>query len=284
MTRYLPLLALVAGLIPAASRAQSPTQAPPPAGPGWEFSVTPYLWAPSIDGKLRYSVPPGSGGASTADVGIDNVNLLEALNAAAMIAAEARYGRYSILTDFIYLDLGNAGSQVRSVGFTGAGGQSVSAGLDRGTESTVRGSLWTLAGGTTLTEGGWGNLDAIGGFRMFSLSASTDVRLAGNVAGPSNGASFARSTHLSRDATLFDGIIGLRGRFELGHGFHLPYAADVGTGASRLTWQATGGLGYQTGWAGVTLGYRHLAYDQSGNKLVQDFSFSGPFLAAKFSF
>ena len=256
----------------------------PPAGPGWEFSRHALCLGALDRGKLGYSVPPGSGGAITAEVGIDNVNLFEALNAAAMIAAEARYGRYSILTDFIYLDLGNAGSQVRSVGFTGAGGQSVSAGLDRGTESTVRGSLWTLAGGTTLTEGGWGNLDAIGGFRMFSLSASTDVRLAGNVAGPSNGASFARSTHLSRDATLFDGIIGLRGRFELGHGFHLPYAADVGTGASRLTWQATGGLGYQTGWAGVTLGYRHLAYDQSGNKLVQDFSFSGPFLAVKLSF
>ena len=78
--------------------------------------------------------------------------------------------------------------------------------------------------------------------------------------------------------------LGARGRLLLGSGFSLPYGFDVGTGASRLTWQATGGVHYQTGWAGVTLGYRHLSYDQGGSKLVQDFSFSGPFLAAKFSF
>ena len=62
------------------------------------------------------------------------------------------------------------------------------------------------------------------------------------------------------------------------------YAFDIGGGSSRLTWQAAGGVGYQTGWAGVTLGYRHLHYDQGGDRLVQDFSFGGPFLALSFRF
>ncbi|GGJ43446.1 hypothetical protein [Neoroseomonas lacus] len=44
------------------------------------------------------------------------------------------------------------------------------------------------------------------------------------------------------------------------------------------------GIGYQTGWVGVTLGYRYPYYDQGNDKFVQDFSFSGPFLAVNFSF
>lgn len=259
-------------------------QTVPSAEPGWTFAVTPYVWAPSIEGDLRYSVPRGTGGVSGAGVGMDATNLLEALNFAAMVAAEARNGRFSVLTDFIYLDLGNSSSGVRSVDFVQVGRNPVSTTLNAGTESSVRGSLWTLGGAYTLAAGGWGHVDVFAGFRLFSLEARTDVRLTADIAGPRGGQSFARTGRLARDADLFDGLAGLRGRFELGSGFHLPYAFDIGGGSSRLTWQAAGGVGYQTGWAGVTLGYRHLHYDQGGDKLVQDFSFSGPFLALNIKF
>ena len=276
----LPALVLLQGLGTGEARAQTASA----AAPSWQLSITPYLWAPSIDGTLRYSLPPGTGSATHANVGVDSVNLLEALNFAAMIGAEARYGRYSILTDFIYLDLGKSGSQVQSVDFVQVGRNPVSSSLNTGTETSVRGSLFTLAGGYTLAEGGWGQLDAIGGARLFALSARTDVRLAADVSGPSAGLSFSRSRQLSRSTTLVNGIVGLRGRIELGGGFHLPYSADVGTGSSRVTWQAAAAIGYRASWADISLGYRHLAYDQGGNALVQDFAFSGPLLAAKFTF
>lgn len=96
--------------------------------------------------------------------------------------------------------------------------------------------------------------------------------------------SFAKTAPLSRDEDLIDGIVGLRGRFVLGRGFHLPYAFDLGGGSSRLTWQASAGLGYQAGWAGVSLGWRHLSYDQGGSKLLRDFSFGGPYLALNLTF
>ncbi|MBL6459139.1 hypothetical protein JMJ55_27840 [Belnapia sp. T6] len=259
-------------------------QTVPSAEPGWSFAVTPYVWAPSINGNLRYSIPRSTGGASGANVGMDATNLLEALNFAAMVAAEARHGRFSVLTDFIYLDLGNSSSAVRSVDFVQVGRNPVSTTLNAGTESSVRGSLWTLGGAYTLAAGGWGHVDAFAGLRWFSLETRTDVRLAADVAGPGGGRSFARTGRLARDADLFDGLVGVRGRFELGGGFHLPYAFDIGGGSSRLTWQAAGGIGYQAGWADVTLGYRHLHYDQGGNRLVQDFSFGGPYLALSFRF
>jgi hypothetical protein len=277
--RALALLALLAWLPAAEPRAQTV----PSDLPGWRFSVTPYLWAPTLDGNLRYSLPGAGGGATGADARISSINLLESLDGAAMIGAEARYGRLSVLTDFIYLGFGKSTSEVRTVDFQGSR-TAVSAGLDAGTESSLDGSLWTLAGAYTLAHGSWGHLDAQAGFRLFSVSARTDVRLAAAIVAPSGAAGLERTGRLSRDTDLFDGIAGLRGRIVLGGGFHLPYGFDIGAGSSRLTWQASGGIGYQTGWAGVTLGYRHLYYDQGGSKTVQDFTFSGPYLALNLTF
>jgi hypothetical protein len=257
-------------------------QTVPRVEPGWQFSLTPYVWVPSIDGTLRYQLP-ASVGAGSADVAKDSFSVLEALNFAAMIAAEARYQRYSVLTDFIYMDLGGSSSKLRNVDFAGSGG-SVTTNLDRGTESSLSGSLWTLMGGYTVTQGDWGHADIAGGFRLFSLSAETNLRLSGDVTAPSGTATLNRNARLSDSATLFDGIVGLRGRFVIGNGFFAPYAFDIGTGSSSLTWQASAALGYQMNWGSVALGWRHLSYEQSGNRLVQDLSFSGAFLSVNFTF
>jgi hypothetical protein len=232
-------------------------QTAPSAEQGWSFAVTPYVWVPWVDGKFSYNLPERTGGAFGARVNMDAINLLEALNFAVTVAAEARNGRFSVSTDFIYLDFGKSNSAVRSVDFAQVGRNPVSSALNAGTESSLRGGLWTLGGAYTLAAGRWGHADAFAGFRLFSIDARTDVRLAADIVAPGGGRSFARTGRLARDADLFDGLVGLRGRFVLGSGFHLPYAFDIGGGSSRLTWQAAGGIGYQTGWAGVTAGYRY---------------------------
>jgi hypothetical protein len=273
------LLAALACLCAGELRAQNL-----PPSSGWTFGVSPYAWAPSIKGDFRYSVPSGSGSAAAANVDMSSTNVLSNLNGAAMIAAQARYGRFSVSTDFIYLNLGGGSSTVRSVDLLQVGRNPVSSGLNAGTSTNIRGTLWGLDGGYTLLSGGWGHLDAYAGFRLFSVEANTDVRLSADVTGPDSGRSLARTARLRGNTDLFDGIAGVRGRIELGRGFHLPYGFDIGGGSSRLTWQASGGVAYQTGWAGVTLGYRHLYYDQGSDKLVQDLSFSGPFLALNMRF
>ena len=32
-------------------------------GSEWAFSLTPYLWLPTIDGQTKYEIPPGGGGS-----------------------------------------------------------------------------------------------------------------------------------------------------------------------------------------------------------------------------
>jgi hypothetical protein len=259
-------------------------QTRPPSQPGWTFNVAPYLWVPAVDATLRYSVPPETGAARSTDISVDQSKLLDALDFAAMIAAEARYDRFTLVTDLIYLDLGSSSSRVKSVDVVQVGRDPVSSQLDAGTQSSLTGTLWTLAGGYTVAQGAWGNVDISAGFRLFYLDTKTNISLTTNVIGPNNQISLPRGAQLSESVTLFDGIIGLRGRFELGSGFSIPYSFDIGTGSSTLTWQAVGGLTYQTGWAGITAGYRYLYYDQGDNKLLQDFALQGPFLAVNFTF
>jgi hypothetical protein len=44
------------------------------------------------------------------------------------------------------------------------------------------------------------------------------------------------------------------------------------------------GIAYSFSWIDVKLVYRHLYFDQGGDKLIQDMSFSGPALGLMFRF
>jgi len=79
-----------------------------------------------------------------------------------MIAADAPYDRFSLVTDFIYFNLGGTASQFKSINAPGLLPVPVSGGLHTSEGMNVNATEWTLAGGYTLVEGDWGNFDMIG--------------------------------------------------------------------------------------------------------------------------
>ncbi len=87
-----------------------------------------------------------------------------------MLGAEARYDRFSVLTDIFYANVGmNIGrARVSSVN-PGPGPIDipVQSGASAGTGTGL--IIWTLAGGYPLAAGPWGNLDAIVGTRLLPL-------------------------------------------------------------------------------------------------------------------
>lgn len=252
---------------------------------GWQFSVTPYLWLPAMEGNLRYGPPPAGG--ATPNVSVDADTLLGALDFAMMFSADARKGQWSIVTDLIYLDLSSDKSGVRSIDFNpGTGPVNIThTGLDIGTTTKVKGTVWSLAGGYALVQDARHQLDVIGGFRYFDLEATTQWQVSTVVTGPAGSANFATTGGITQGERLWDAIVGLRGRSNVGSGrWFIPYHFDIGGGDSKLTWQAAGGVGYSYKWGDLRLVYRHLSYEQSGNKLVQDLSFSGPAFGARFQF
>ena len=79
-------------------------------------------------------------------------------------------------------------------------------------------------------------------------------------------------------------IVGVRGEIKLDDKWFMPYQADIGGGQSQLTWQAFLGVGYKYKWGEVVLGYRYLDYNFKSGWLVEDLSFGGPLLGAKYHF
>ncbi len=200
-----------------------------------------------------------------------------------MIAGEVRKGRWAVFTDFMYIDFSNEDSEVKSIDVTGR--LPVSSSIDAGTDSSLKGALWTLGGSYGVLQGALGRLELLAGLRYFGLEISTDWELTTTVSGPGESQVFPRSGSVKDTEDLWDGIIGLRGRLNLGHSrFYVPYYFDVGTGSSKVTWQGIIGLGYGFKWVDILLDYRHLYYEQDSDELVQDLSFSGPAIGLTIKF
>jgi hypothetical protein len=232
----------------------------------WQYEATIYLWLPSIDGDLKYTLPGEGGGV----LPIDSSTVLDSLEMAFMGAFEARYNKLSFATDIIYLDMSNSKNTVIPIGPAAV---DVNAGLSL--------TGWMVSGiaGYDVMQTDRVRLAVIGGVRYFTLDADADLRFSGE--GP---VGLDRQTSLSESTDLWDGIVGVRGAVMLNKHWYLPYYADIGTGDSDLTWQLFGGIGYQFGWGDVKLGYRYLKYDQDDDKFLQDFEFYGPLLGVGFRF
>jgi hypothetical protein len=272
----LALMTLIAISLPAYAGDPAPADK-------WTFALRPYLWAPGISGTLKYDIPPTGDGASNVDFAS---YILQNLNFALMLSAEARKGDWSVLTDVVYLDVESTDAEVKSVSFTGPGGRvEISAGADLGTKVKLSGVLWELAGGYTVARGGNSSLDLLAGFRYLGIEAETDWQLSGSITGPGSGQSFAGSGSVSGRVDLWDGIVGIRGRVGLGDSrWAIPYYLDVGTGDSALTWQGVAGIEYRYDWGDLQLMYRHLYYDMKSDKLLQNVSLSGPAIGVNFRF
>ena len=253
----------------------------------WQFQITPYLWLPTIDGTLNYDLPPGGGGSP--DISVGPTDWLELLNFGALVAASARKGRFSIFTDFVYLSMTrNGDGRVVSVEGTVPGGFTsipVSANLTLNTRTDMDGLVWTLAAGYTVKQTKTSSVDVFAGARLFSVDFSSSWELTATITTPGGQQLLAAQGGIGSDTDLWDGIVGVRGHFAFGDGnWSVPYYFDIGAGSSDLTWNAMAGLSRTFGWGDLMFVYRHLAYDEDADGLMQSFSFSGPAFGAAFRF
>jgi hypothetical protein len=268
----------------AASAQQPATQAS--TSSGWIFNVAPYIWLPTVHANLQYNLPPTLGGRLPTELSSGPGDYISNLNFAAMLAADARYDRFSVLTDFIYTNANAGSTNIRSLDFFGLPSMPISRSLETSTSSRMAATVWTLAGGYTVLEGDWGNFDLLAGFRYLGVNSTTNYSLDLTVVGPrGNGASFGGIGGISASRTIWNGIVGLRGRIRLPvEGLFIPYYFDIGGGGSQPTWQIASGLGYQTGWVGVSALYRYLSFEQGSSSIVKNLNMGGPMIMVNFTF
>jgi hypothetical protein len=255
---------------------------------GWSFQVTPYIWLPTVDTTVKY--PVLGGGTATTTISTGPGDYIPELHFAAALAGEVRYDRFSLLTDILYLSVGTSTANIRSFDF-GRTSVPVDRTLTTSTGTNLQSTIWTFAGGYTVAEGNWGNVDLIAGVRLLAIDSATNFSLALNITRPDGSIALGRTGSLSASKSVWNGIGGVRGRVYLGDGdwfgggkFFVPYYVDIGGGGSSPTWQIFGGVGYEAGPVGVSVGYRYLSFHQDSNAVIQKMSLGGPIIAANIRF
>ena len=72
----------------------------PESAAGWTFSITPYAWLPTVSTTYSYTGPRGARVTNTISAGIGDY--ISELNFELMLGGEARYDRFTIMTDLVY--------------------------------------------------------------------------------------------------------------------------------------------------------------------------------------
>jgi hypothetical protein len=215
----------------------------------WVFGAEAYLWGASIGGTS----------ANGDDVDIGFGSLLKDLDLGFMTTLGAAKGRWTVFADLIYL---NVSDDVK--------------GPDDIIELDVRlkGVVSTFGAAYSLAETDRSRFNLFGGGRYLWLDAKLKLEIEDENRGS-----------LSDSGAIWDAVIGLRGKTDLNDKWYLTYFADIGTGQSKLTWQALAAISYRFRKLDAVVGYRYLDWNfDNDSGAFNDLNFHGPFAGVKVRF
>lgn len=253
--RLLPCAIIL--IVAAVARAQADDSAEILRRDDWSFSITPYVWAASLEGTV------GVGDLPSLDIDAGFNEILKNLDFAAMIFAELRYQRFAIYTDIIITNISADGDSPREILFDEA---DVSNGLFIG----------TFGGAYRVLEAERGNLELLAGARAWSVDTRLDLD-----------GGLLDDQEFESNENWIDPVVGIRGRLNIGHGLYVNGLANIGGFGlgSDLTWDVFGGIGYEFNQTVSALaGYRHLAVDYDNSGFSYDVELSGPVIGATIRF
>ena len=267
-TRGLIALATVMLLLPLCVQAQDNSG-------DWESRFTLYGWLTDNSGNTNF---PTSGGGPEIEVGIDDI--IDSLDFTMMGTLQLNKGKWGLMNDLIYLDVGGKSKGSRE--FSLGPNEGISGNVELDARLDLKTWLWTVAGTYGLVQSNDNRVDLLFGARMIDMSQELAWTVTGDIGEyplPGN------SGKARVSATNWDAVIGIKGYRYLGDGgkWVLPWYLDVGTGDSDFSWQAMAGFGYHFGWGEVLLTYRYFDYEFENDSPLKDLSFYGPMIGASFS-
>jgi hypothetical protein len=279
--------ALSAAAAASSAHAQIASSPPPPPGsmPGWSFTLTPYVWLPTISTTLQANTPRGATVSTTISASVGDY--ISHINFGALVGGVARYDRFSVMTDLLYLNasLTTSASHLSTVNL-GPGPINIPRSLQLDTGTRLGTTIWSLAGGYTLLQGRWGNLDAVAGLRMLAVNSTTNHTLSADILAPNRTIALTRGGSLDVAKSYFNGVGGVTGRINIPNSkFYLPFYLDAGGGDVPFTWEAYGAVAYSVArWADLSVGYRYLSFESDASNGVRKLSLGGVALAGNFRF
>jgi len=235
----------------------------------WHVTATVYSWLPAIDAKVNFP-----GGLGSTDLHVPFHDILNHLKMTFMGAVGVHNGRWGMFTDALYLDVGGVKSQTSDFSI---GNTRIPAGTTADLTVDIKSWVWTLAGEYRVVSDPAWSVDLLAGARMLYLKPTLGWSLNGDLGQVSTP---GRSGSESISETLWDGIVGVKGRYAFGddRAWFVPFYLDVGTGQTKFTWQATTGIGYSYRWGDVLAVWRYLDWNAKSGTSLADLNMSGPML------
>ena len=197
----------------------------------WNFNITPYLFAAGMEGEISFlsqSIP----------VDAQFSDLVDHLSFGAMLNTEANKGKWTIMTDVVYMKLKND-AEIQNRQLTA--------------KAELEQIIFELGDGYKFIEEGKFSVDVIAGARFFNLDSSLTLQ---------------EFSKLDKNISFIDPYVGLRykthcnkwrhnGRIDIG-GF------DIG---SRYSWKFNLILGYQiSNTIALAIGYQGYGVDYREDK------------------
>lgn len=239
----------------------------------WQFGASIYGWFPDIAGQTAFTPPGGSG-----EFEVDIDSILENLKFTLMGTFDARKGRWGVVTDFVYMDVGGSTTGSRELTIEG---EELPADVTADIGLDLKSLILNLAGSYRVLDKPSFTMDMIAGARYVDIEQKLNWNLTGDIGGTPLP---AQSGNATVSVGNLDGIVGVRGRLAFGakKALFVPYELDIGTGDSDFTWQGATGVGYSFGWWQLAAVWRYLYYDLSSDSAIKDMSFGGPAVGAVF--
>jgi len=238
----------------------------------WKFRASIYGWLPDIGGSTTF--PAGTG----TSINVNADKIIDTLKFTFMGTFEAQKGRWGAFTDVIYLDVGGSKSQTRDLT---VGNVTLPAGVTADAQLDIKAWVWTLAGTYRVVSDPGFTMDVLAGARLLDVEEKLGWQFSANLGGI---APPPRTGNSELKDNVWDGIIGVKGRFAFGADseWYVPYYLDVGTGDSDLTWQGVAGIGYAFRWGELFAVWRYLDYNLKSGSKIEDVNFNGPAIGVAF--
>lgn len=245
-TTWILAAAICAAPLPAsAGSAPAETMTTPPSPSGWEFTISPYGWLTAIDGTNGPTANPAEVDASFSDI-------FDVLEMAAAIQFEARHGRWGVIGDVFYAELGTSGT------------------TDGPAQAAIDVSFKQFLGELDVfyrvADTAQGHLDFYAGVRYNDLSLDLEAS--------ANDLEESRSA----DKEWADPIIGARMQWQLNERWYLTAKGDIGGFgvSSEFTWNLQGTVGYQfNDRVSAEVGYRAFDTDYEDDGFTYDITQAG---------
>jgi hypothetical protein len=283
-----PLLLLLGttGAALAADLAPAPEATPVVVSSGWTFRFVPYAWLPALNGTQTIRGRSAKVDASFIDI-VEKSDSIVAL----MGDFEARYGRFALYGDAVWMKLGVDRSHIRSR--TPAPGISTTIGL--GLNLDIEMAILGFGASYEVARSGPLALDVLGGGRYWYQNADLSFDVGFNADIGDLEIVGARAIAASGSVDWLDPVIGAQLRYTVAPGHELFLRGDIGGFGvgSDFSWQAVGAYSVDFGtYRGVTfsgvLGYRALYVDYTQGEGRRRYEFDmllhGPILGLSMRF